>query len=294
MPNNPVTGIPGGRGAASVPRREDKPIFLSIGYSACHWCHVMEHESFENDDDRRADERALRLHQGRSRRAARPRSDLHERRADDDRPRRLADVGLPDARPEAVLRRHLLAARARGWACPASTRCLSAVADAWQNRREQALEQAEQLDRRICNDMPRARPSARRTSLEPLMRSRGRRWNGAFDHQHGGFGGAPKFPHPMDLRLLLRCLAARAATTQLLADGHAHARQDGRRRHLRSPRRRLPSLLGRRALAGAALRKNALRQRPAGAVLSRGLSGDRRRRLRPRGAGDAATTCCAK
>ena len=41
-------GIPGARRRSSGPRREDKPIFLSIGYSACHWCHVMEHESFEN------------------------------------------------------------------------------------------------------------------------------------------------------------------------------------------------------------------------------------------------------
>jgi hypothetical protein len=71
----------------------------------------------------RAAERAFRQHQGRSRRAARPRSDLHERGADHDRARRLADVGVPHARPEAVLRRHLLAARRRGWACPASIRC---------------------------------------------------------------------------------------------------------------------------------------------------------------------------
>ncbi len=44
----PWTGIPG-RGGAGPSRHEDKPIFLSIGYSACHWCHVMEHESFENE-----------------------------------------------------------------------------------------------------------------------------------------------------------------------------------------------------------------------------------------------------
>ena len=47
------TGIPWGDEAFDRARREDKPIFLSIGYSTCHWCHVMEHESFENADDRR-------------------------------------------------------------------------------------------------------------------------------------------------------------------------------------------------------------------------------------------------
>ena len=47
--NNPVDWYPWGEEAIEKARREDKPIFLSIGYSACHWCHVMEHESFENE-----------------------------------------------------------------------------------------------------------------------------------------------------------------------------------------------------------------------------------------------------
>jgi hypothetical protein len=59
----------GPRGAGQA-KAEDKPIFLSIGYSACHWCHVMERESFERRGDRRADERALRQRQGRPRGAA--------------------------------------------------------------------------------------------------------------------------------------------------------------------------------------------------------------------------------
>ena len=80
--NNPVDWYPWGPEALGRAKAEDKPIFLSIGYSACHWCHVMEHESFENDGIAAYAERALRLHQGRSRGAARPRPDLHERRAD--------------------------------------------------------------------------------------------------------------------------------------------------------------------------------------------------------------------
>ena len=48
--NNPVDWYPWGEEALARARDEDKPILLSIGYSACHWCHVMERESFENDD----------------------------------------------------------------------------------------------------------------------------------------------------------------------------------------------------------------------------------------------------
>ena len=48
--HNPVDWYPWGEEAFEKARREDKPIFLSIGYSTCHWCHVMEHESFENEE----------------------------------------------------------------------------------------------------------------------------------------------------------------------------------------------------------------------------------------------------
>ena len=48
--NNPVDWYPWGDEALERAKREDKPILLSVGYSACHWCHVMEHESFENGD----------------------------------------------------------------------------------------------------------------------------------------------------------------------------------------------------------------------------------------------------
>ena len=66
--------VPVGAGGARNGRRNcDRPIFLSVGYSACHWCHVMEHESFEDDGDRGRDERPLRLHQGGPRGAAGPR-----------------------------------------------------------------------------------------------------------------------------------------------------------------------------------------------------------------------------
>src|SRR5205085_3180347 len=75
---NPVDWYAWGDEALERARTEDRPILLSIGYSACHWCHVMEHESFE-DPATGADERTLRERQGRPRGAARPRRDLHGR-----------------------------------------------------------------------------------------------------------------------------------------------------------------------------------------------------------------------
>ena len=58
--NNPVDWFPWGEEAFARAGAEDKPIFLSVGYSTCHWCHVMEHESFENDGDRARAQRAFR------------------------------------------------------------------------------------------------------------------------------------------------------------------------------------------------------------------------------------------
>ena len=67
-----------GRGRLARARAEDKPIFLSIGYAACHWCHVMERESFEDEATAAAAQRVVRPDQGRPRGAPRPRRDLHD------------------------------------------------------------------------------------------------------------------------------------------------------------------------------------------------------------------------
>ena len=106
--HNPVDWHPWGPEALARARELDRPIFLSIGYAACHWCHVMERESFEDDDHGRAAQRLVRRDQGRPRGAARPRRAVHGRGAGDDGPGRLADERVPDAGRQAVLRRHLL------------------------------------------------------------------------------------------------------------------------------------------------------------------------------------------
>ena len=109
---NPVEWYPWGSEALERARGEDKPILLSIGYSACHWCHVMAHESFE---DAETAELMNRLFVNvKVDREERPDLDAVYMNAVvvDDRPGRLADDRLPDARRPPVLRRHVLPARA--------------------------------------------------------------------------------------------------------------------------------------------------------------------------------------
>ena len=115
-------------------------MLLSVGYSACHWCHVMEHESFEDEATARADERALRQHQGRPRGAARRRRGLHGRGRRADRARRLADDGLPDAGRASRSSAARTTRPSRGTGCRRSGRCSSrsreAYRDAARRRRE--------------------------------------------------------------------------------------------------------------------------------------------------------------
>ncbi len=96
--NNPVDWYPWGDEAFAKARAEDKPIFLSIGYSTCHWCHVMEHESFEDAGVAAVLNEHFVADQGRSRGAAGRRSRLHDVRAGHDRLGRLADERLAHAR----------------------------------------------------------------------------------------------------------------------------------------------------------------------------------------------------
>ena len=77
--HNPVDWYPWGPEAFAKAKAENKPIFLSVGYSSCYWCHVMERESFVDPEIAKALNAELRLHQGRPRGAARRRPDLHGR-----------------------------------------------------------------------------------------------------------------------------------------------------------------------------------------------------------------------
>ena len=203
--NNPVDWYPWGDEAFGRARTEDKPIFLSIGYSTCHWCHVMEHESFENADDRRGAQPRLRLDQGRSRGAAGRRSRLHDVRAGDDGLGRLADERLADARPASRFSAARTFRRTSRWGSPGSSTCCSRSRGSWQDDREQRDVASAANSTERLRERGRA---ARRRGDVPARRARSTtrvaQFRASFDRARGGFGDAPKFPRPSELLFLFR------------------------------------------------------------------------------------------
>jgi uncharacterized protein len=200
--HNPVDWYPWGPEALDRASREDKPILLSIGYAACHWCHVMEAESFEDpetaalmnehfvsikvDREERPDVDAIYMDavQAMTGGGGWP---LTAFLTPEGEPF-YAGTYFPDED------RHGL---------PSFRKILSAISEAWRDRREEVRRQGKQVVDAI------ARPGIAGGSAEPLsdevFRSAFGVLRGAFDHRWGGFGGAPKFPQPMTLEFLLRC-----------------------------------------------------------------------------------------
>ncbi len=211
---NPVDWYPWGEEAFERARREDKPIFLSIGYSTCHWCHVMEHESFEDAGDRRHGSiDHFVVDQGRPRGASGRRSRLHVLRAGHDRFGRLADERVPDAGAEAVLRRHLLSRRPRGGGGPGSPICSTSWPASGARIGRASRRRPPSCSQRLrgvtgTDGTSRARIGSRRLRLRWTPRSA--QFEAAFDRRRGGFGDAPKFPRPSELLFLLREHARRS------------------------------------------------------------------------------------
>ncbi len=198
---NPVDWYPWGAAALERSKLENKPIFLSIGYSACHWCHVMEHESFENAAiARQLNEQFVCIKVDREERPDLDHIYMKAVQLITGRGGWPMSVFLtPDLQP--FFGGTYWPPQAR-MGMPGFDQVLSAVLDAWQNRRDQAISQAEQLTERIAavglHDQQSAEVDAHVLdgAVAYLLR--------AFDGTYGGFGGAPKFPHAMDLQLLLR------------------------------------------------------------------------------------------
>ena len=198
--HNPVDWYPWGPEALERARAEDRPIFLSIGYAACHWCHVMERESFEDPATAALlNERFVAIKVDRE-----ERPDLDavymDAVAGADRLGRLADDRLPHARRPAVLRRHVLPERAArraalvpGRARP-GRRCLARAAGGGGATPRAAA------DRRSSRGPA---PRGRRRAAGPQPARRGGRtpWRPSFDAANGGWGAAPKFPQPMAIEL---------------------------------------------------------------------------------------------
>jgi uncharacterized protein YyaL (SSP411 family) len=199
--HNPVDWYPWGTEALRSARQLDRPIFLSIGYSACHWCHVMEHESFENEEIAQI----LNDHFVSIKVDREERPDLDQIY--------MASVQMltgsggwpmsvfltPDLRPFTGGTYFPPDDR---YGRPGFKRLLLQIAEIWRTRRADVEEAAGQITGHL-RDLGRLEAgegeldaSLLRQALDLLAR--------AFDSRHGGFGQAPKFPHPMDLRVLLR------------------------------------------------------------------------------------------
>ena len=200
--NNPVDWRPWGPEALELARDQNKPIFLSIGYAACHWCHVMEHESFE--DQRIADIINEHFVPVKVDREERPDLDQIYMNAVQMMTGRggwpMSVFLTPDLKP--FYAGTYFPPTGRG-GMPGFDQVLLAVADAWQNRREQAVAMSEQITEELQNAGAMSGSAVAlppRTAIAAAISQLSR----AFDRQWGGFGQAPKFPHPMDLVLCLR------------------------------------------------------------------------------------------
>ncbi|HLN15310.1 MAG TPA: thioredoxin domain-containing protein [Acidimicrobiales bacterium] len=206
--DNPVDWYPWGDEALAKAASEDKPIFLSIGYASCHWCHVMAHESFEDTaaaEDLRRSFVAVKVD-----REERPDLDAIYMTA----VQALTGSGgwpmsvfcTPDGRPFFAgtyfppTDRHGM---------PAFRAVIAAVAEAWAERRDEVEQQAEALVDAVRKEARLADELALRVDtdgpdfavlLERLVGTLSAR----FDDEWGGFGGAPKFPRPTFVDLCLR------------------------------------------------------------------------------------------
>ncbi len=205
--HNPVDWHAWGEEALERARREDKPILLSVGYSACHWCHVMAHESFEDPGVAEVMNRLF----------VNVKVDREER---------------PDLDQIYQLAHQMLAQRPGGWPLtmfltpdgapffggtyfpkeprynlPGFPQLLERVASIYRDQREEIGRQNETLLATFQRMHPGAPAHHSELTAEPIDAAL-RSLKTSFDSRYGGFGGAPKFPHPAELEFCLRRSAA--------------------------------------------------------------------------------------
>ena len=196
---NPVDWYPWCQEAFQKAEREDKPIFLSIGYSTCHWCHVMAHESFEDpevanllnrefvsikvDREERPDIDAVYM------------SVCQAMNGSGGWP--LTIFMTPEQKPFFA---GTYFPKDSGHGRFGLMDLLERVADLWKNNREELLQAGNQVTAAINQEQTGNRQEPDRQLVERAYGQLARR----FDNKWGGFGGAPKFPKPHNLLFLLR------------------------------------------------------------------------------------------
>jgi len=200
---NPVDWYPWGPEALERARREDKPILLSVGYSACHWCHVMAHESFEDPAVAAVMNRLFV--NVKVDREERPDLDqiyqsAHQMLAQRPGGWPLTMFLSPDGTP---FFGGTYFPRAARFGLPGFPELCERIAALWRDKQPDIARQNSEVQKALAHTLPR-RPS-RRPELSPdLVRAVLDNLRASFDSRFGGFGAAPKFPHPTDLELCLR------------------------------------------------------------------------------------------
>ncbi len=201
--HNPVDWYPWGEEALARARTEDKPIFLSIGYSACHWCHVMEHESFENDDIARVlNEHFIPIKVDREERPDLDQIYMNAVQLMTGHGGWPMSVFLtPDLEPF-YGGTYWPPVPSRGM--PGFNQVLAAVEEAWRVRRDQVLQGAGQMTSELHELTNRGADPSSVTLDAQLLSAAGHSLERIFDRTYGGFGEAPKFPHTAEIQLALR------------------------------------------------------------------------------------------
>ncbi len=198
--HNPVDWHPWGKEALAKAKAENKPIFLSIGYAACHWCHVMAHESFEDPETAALmNEHFINIKVDR------------EERPDLDGIYMQAAVAMtgsggwplsvfltPDLKPFYA---GTYFPPVRRFNMPSFKDVLTALANAWKNEREKVMETGNKVAYHLQTQTSfHANDRLTREQLAAIAKA----MQDSYDWGYGGWGAAPKFPQPMALEFLLQ------------------------------------------------------------------------------------------
>jgi uncharacterized protein YyaL (SSP411 family) len=197
--NNPVDWYPWGAEALQKAKTENKPIFLSIGYAACHWCHVMAHESFEDEETAAfMNEHFVNIKVDR------------EERPDIDSIYMQATISMtgsggwpmsvflaPDLKPFYT---GTYFPPVRRYNMPAFKDVLAGLANAWQNDREEITKVGDQINSHLQHQ---AKNQVSDSILYDQLPAIAQTMQSTYDWGYGGWGDAPKFPQAMALEFLL-------------------------------------------------------------------------------------------
>ena len=269
-------------------QRENKPMLLDIGAVWCHWCHVMDRESYDDPEIAAiVNEHFVAVKVDRDERPdidSRYQAAVQAVSGQGGWP--LTAFLTPDGKP---FYGGTYFPPSDGYGRPSFRRVLLSIANAYKEKHGDVVEQAQMVESAIAQSESFAGEgwTVSAVVIHAIQDSALK----MFDPQHGGFGQAPKFPHPSALDLLIERYARGEASLRRTAEGgrphtndrprQSTAQSDrhypgahGPRGRLRPTGRRISSLLGGRALGGAALREDVLRQLRTAEELRARLSGD--------------------